>query len=59
MIAGPAEELPEYVARIAEMAGAGTLKPVIDRRYEFSRMAEAHAYVATRRKRGSVVVRVT
>lgn len=56
VIAGPAEELPENVGKIAEMAKAGTLKPVIDRRYDFARMAEAHRYVATGRKRGSVVV---
>lgn len=58
VIAGPAEERREYVGEIARMADAGTLKPVIDRRYEFARMAEAHAYVATGRKKGSVVVSV-
>lgn len=56
VIAGQAEELPENVGKIAEMARAGTLKPVIDRRYDFAQMAEAHGYVATGRKRGSVVV---
>lgn len=58
VIAGPAEERPEDVQQLAELAKAGVLRPVIDRRYDFARMAEAHAYVATRRKRGSVVVRV-
>jgi hypothetical protein len=33
-------------------------RPVIDRRDDFARMAEAPAYVETGRKRGSVVVRV-
>ena len=56
VIAGPAEERPESVGTIAEMANGGTLKPVIDRRYDFTQMAEAHRYVATGRKRGSVVV---
>lgn len=56
VIAGPAGELPETVRRIAELAAAGALKPVIDRRYEFDRMAEAYRYVDTGRKRGSVVV---
>ena len=44
------------MSKIAEMAKAGTLKPVIDRRCDFAQMAEAHRYVATGRKRGSVVV---
>lgn len=56
VIAGPAEERPETVGKIAELAQAGALKPVIDRRYTFAQMAEAHAYVATGRKRGSVAV---
>ena len=42
----------------AALATAGAIRPVIDRRYEFSQMREAHAYVETGRKRGSVVVRV-
>jgi NADPH:quinone reductase-like Zn-dependent oxidoreductase len=46
------------VQELAELAKAGALRPVIDRRYEFAQMAEAHAYVETRRKRGSVVVRM-
>lgn len=58
VIAGPAEERPEDVAQLADLARTGVLKPVIDRRYDFAQMAEAHAYVETRRKRGSVVVRV-
>lgn len=56
VIAGPAEERPEDVQRLADLAESGALKPVIDRRYSFTQMAEAHAYVATGRKRGSVVV---
>jgi len=58
VIAGPAKERPDYVRRIAELATSGALRPVIDRRYAFAQMAEAHAYVETRRKRGAVVVSV-
>ena len=58
VIAGPAEERPADVRQLAELAKAGVLRPVIDRRYDFAQMREAHAYVETRRKRGSVVVRV-
>lgn len=58
VIAGPAAERPETVRHLAELATAGALRPVIDRRYDFAQMAEAHAYVETRRKRGNVVVSV-
>jgi len=46
------------VRQLAELAESGALKPVIDRRYRFAQMADAHAYVETGRKRGSVVVSV-
>ena len=59
VIAGPAEEQPDDVRQLAELTKAGVLRPVIDRRYDFAQMREAHAYVETRRKRGSVVVRVS
>ncbi len=58
VIAGPAEERVSDLAEIAALAETGALKPVIDRRYGFVQMAEAHAYVETGRKRGSVVVLV-
>ncbi len=58
VIAGPAVERPADVRQLAELAESGALKPVIDRRYRFAQMAEAHAYVETGRKRGSVVVSV-
>jgi NADPH:quinone reductase-like Zn-dependent oxidoreductase len=40
----------------AELAEAGEFKPVIDRRYPFEQIAEAHRYVNTGRKRGNVIV---
>jgi len=58
VIAGPAEERVGDIPEIAALAEAGALKPVIDRRYRFAQMPEAHAYVETGRKRGSVVVSV-
>ncbi|WP_425999933.1 zinc-binding dehydrogenase [Caulobacter sp. DWR1-3-2b1] len=39
---GPSKS-PEDVRQLAESARAGVLQPVIDRRYEFTQMAEAHA----------------
>ena len=58
VIAGPAEERPEDVRRLAELEESGALRAVIDRRYDFAQRKEAHAYVDTGRKRGSVVVTV-
>ena len=55
-IAGPAQERPEFVRQLADLAIAGRIRPVIDRSYDFARMVEAHAYVDTGRKRGSVVI---
>jgi NADPH:quinone reductase-like Zn-dependent oxidoreductase len=43
---------------LANLARTGAFKPVIDRSYPLENAAEAHAYVDTGRKRGSVVVRV-
>jgi NADPH:quinone reductase-like Zn-dependent oxidoreductase len=56
VIAGPAAERAEDMQQLADLATSGTLRPVIDRRYDFAELPEAHAYVATGRKRGSVVV---
>ena len=39
-------------------AEAGALRPVIDRTYDLDDIVEAHRYVDTGRKRGSVVVRI-
>ena len=43
---------------IMDMANRGALKPVIDRTYRLEDVADAHAYVDTGRKRGSVVLAV-
>jgi NADPH:quinone reductase-like Zn-dependent oxidoreductase len=43
---------------ITTLASSGALKPVIDRIYSLEDAAEAHAYVDTGRKRGSVVLTV-
>jgi len=44
------------LADLARLAEAGVLKPLIDRRYTLDEIVEAHRYVDTFRKRGSLVV---
>ncbi|MGW9629588.1 NAD(P)-dependent alcohol dehydrogenase [Agromyces sp. NPDC055520] len=48
----------EGLERLTALAESGTLRPVIDRIFDFDEIVEAHRYVDTGRKRGSVVLRV-
>jgi NADPH:quinone reductase-like Zn-dependent oxidoreductase len=58
VIAGPAAERPEDLRLLAQLAEAGEFKPVIDRRFPFAQIAEAHRYVDTGRKKGNVTITV-
>ena len=58
VVAGPASGNQKDLRFLAELTRKGEYSPVIDRRFPFEEMAEAHRYVDTGRKRGNVVVTV-
>jgi NADPH:quinone reductase-like Zn-dependent oxidoreductase len=53
---GIAPERPEELKEIKKLIEPGTIKSVIDRRYPLEQTAEAHRYVETGKKIGSVVI---
>lgn len=58
VIAGPAAERLDDLHTIVRMASAGRFTPLIDCCLPLSDIGLAHARVASKRKRGSVVVRI-
>ncbi len=55
-IARVAAERVEDLRFLAALAEAGHFTPFVDREYDLADAAQAHAYIATGRKRGNVVL---
>ena len=58
LICGVAAESKENLNFLRELVETGDIKAVIDRAYPLEKTAEAHRYVDTGRKKGSVVITV-
>lgn len=58
VITGPGAYRAADLQHVLYLAEVGDIRPVIDRSYPLDDIAEAHRYVDTGRKRGSVVIRV-
>ncbi len=56
IIAWAAAQHAEDLRHLTKLAEEGRFRPVIDRRYPFEEIIEAHRYVDTGRKKGNVVI---
>jgi NADPH:quinone reductase-like Zn-dependent oxidoreductase len=55
----PTEEVAAELEEVLQFLAQGKIQPVIDREISLEEVADAHAYVATGRKKGNILVRVS
>jgi D-arabinose 1-dehydrogenase-like Zn-dependent alcohol dehydrogenase len=58
IIIGPAAERVEDIRLLGDLASKGLLLPTVDVNFRLEDIVEAHRYVDTGRKKGSVVIEV-
>jgi NADPH:quinone reductase-like Zn-dependent oxidoreductase len=58
IVTGSFDTTHELLLKVNALVTTGAIRPVIDRTYALEQIREAHAYVDTKRKRGTVVVTV-
>jgi len=56
VLCGMSVEKRQALGIVSELLQRGELRPVVDRRYPLARIAEAHRYVDSGRKKGNVVI---
>jgi NADPH:quinone reductase-like Zn-dependent oxidoreductase len=58
IVSGIVRSEPGDLLLLSELAAKGAYRAVIDRAYDFNQIVEAHRFVDTGRKRGSIVIRM-
>jgi NADPH:quinone reductase-like Zn-dependent oxidoreductase len=58
LVTGSFDTTQAMLLALNDLVAEGAFRPIIDRTYTLEQIREAHAYVDTKRKRGSVVVTV-